>query len=362
MENYHDDHVNIKIDLSPFITDDCQYSGSIFLGLKSPKLLLTDRWVRDASVSNDFIYLAKDCKIFNFGFRYESNGNYADFIGWPKYLESELENQSYKNTIDENKHSLVFSTIECGFHFFHPHCRLYGHFLMECLYKLFIYREIIRVGCNIPVILPKCSPSFVKEWVFSLIDRDHVLEVDCDNSFLVKRLYDFSFYEFYVYPNHLVAMIQHFVQSINNSCESVNFPKKIFISRKNVDSLTDGRILINENQLQDVAISNDYVVLHPEEYSIIDQVKLFGNATHIVGEYGSALHNAIFSKRNTSIVVFNHINHLQQSIARSFGHKLYFIMPRAGRPVCDNAATITASNPCQYAIDANVFNELLDII
>jgi capsular polysaccharide biosynthesis protein len=51
------------------------------------------------------------------------------------------------------------------------------------------------------------------------------------------------------------------------------------------------------------AIALDFKILHPEDYSIQDQVKLFRYAEVIAGEDGSAMHNIGFSEKSPLVLM-----------------------------------------------------------
>jgi O-antigen biosynthesis protein WbqL len=53
----------------------------------------------------------------------------------------------------------------------------------------------------------------------------------------------------------------------------------------------------------------------------------------IAGEYGSGLHNAIFSREARHVIAFNWINLVQQAIGMARGHGNIFILPEGGQPI-----------------------------
>ena len=77
-------------------------------------------------------------------------------------------------------------------------------------------------------------------------------------------------------------------------------PKKIFISRAKVER----RGLKNQCELEAIFKSKGFYVCHPEIMKFSDQVRLFANATHIAGPYGSAIFNALFAQHPAALLVF----------------------------------------------------------
>jgi capsular polysaccharide biosynthesis protein len=68
--------------------------------------------------------------------------------------------------------------------------------------------------------------------------------------------------------------------------------RKLYLSRRGIGGT---RILTNAATIEQMAERSGFEMVFPETLSFIDQVRLFGQASQIVGEYGSALHNVIFS-------------------------------------------------------------------
>jgi capsular polysaccharide biosynthesis protein len=71
-----------------------------------------------------------------------------------------------------------------------------------------------------------------------------------------------------------------------------------------------------------------FQTLKPEQLSVIEQIEQFAQADLIVGEDGSALHNAGFSQRGTSLIVLSRgdkINYWHGAVACAAGLKLDYI-------------------------------------
>ncbi len=105
--------------------------------------------------------------------------------------------------------------------------------------------------------------------------------------------------------------------------------EKLFLSRR---AITKGRHKVENREEIGAAISAlGYAIIRPEELSFEDQIRAIDNARIIVGEYGSALHNAIFARPGTTVVCLNWINSYQSQIASLFGHKVGYIPPDDGQ-------------------------------
>jgi len=71
---------------------------------------------------------------------------------------------------------------------------------------------------------------------------------------------------------------------------------RIFLSRGNTNQQ---RAILNREAVEAVAAERGFTPISPETLPFIDQVSLFAGATMLVGEYGSALHSAVFSAPGT---------------------------------------------------------------
>jgi capsular polysaccharide biosynthesis protein len=63
----------------------------------------------------------------------------------------------------------------------------------------------------------------------------------------------------------------------------------------------------------------DLLVIDPAHLSITEQVELFWNASMVVGEYGSALHNTVFGRAGQVVISIGKINPLQSHICKLMG-------------------------------------------
>ena len=85
---------------------------------------------------------------------------------------------------------------------------------------------------------------------------------------------------------------------------------KIFIDRDqfklldlaNLEKFKNYRVLLNEKEIKTFLISRGFRIIKPQNYSLLDQVKIFSNAKIIVGLYGAAMMMISFCKKNTKII------------------------------------------------------------
>ncbi|WP_159992330.1 DUF563 domain-containing protein [Roseomonas sp. 18066] len=80
---------------------------------------------------------------------------------------------------------------------------------------------------------------------------------------------------------------------------TLDAPERIYISRSRVA----GRPLTNESEVEAYFLSKGFVVVHPQEHPIEDQIKLFGRARMVAAAGGSATHNFVFSPAETKMLI-----------------------------------------------------------
>jgi hypothetical protein len=101
---------------------------------------------------------------------------------------------------------------------------------------------------------------------------------------------------------------------------------RILISRlmhKNINSLQ--RHITNIESLWHYAkVVHGFEIVHPEQLSWDKQVELFSRAKIVLGEYGSALHNALFSPKSTVILSVGVVNLHQSALGALRGHRQAF--------------------------------------
>jgi len=124
--------------------------------------------------------------------------------------------------------------------------------------------------------------------------------------------------------------------------------KKIFIDRdqlklidkNNLNKFAGYRILLNETEIRDYLSSIGFKIIKPENFSFLEQVKIFFSADYIVGLYGASMMMLSFCKKNTKILEikpqkggdeFKNISKLMQ-----LKHKQIILKPIIKSPIPQN--------------------------
>lgn len=81
---------------------------------------------------------------------------------------------------------------------------------------------------------------------------------------------------------------------------------RLYVSRRR---LAAGSSVSNAEQVERLVRQRGYRVVHPETMTLDEQVSVFSQARLVVGEYGSALHNTVFSPALTRVAVLQPPDH-----------------------------------------------------
>ena len=99
--------------------------------------------------------------------------------------------------------------------------------------------------------------------------------------------------------------------------------RRICVARRK--NILDPRSFTSKSFFERTAQELGYELLIPNEMSIQSQIAAFSAADVIVGEYGSALHNSVFSRAGTVLGVLNIIGIEQTRLCAAFNQRLVML-------------------------------------
>jgi O-antigen biosynthesis protein WbqL len=105
---------------------------------------------------------------------------------------------------------------------------------------------------------------------------------------------------------------------------------RIYIRRPNPGTV---RLLSNREEIENIAIANGLRMIAPETLPIRDQVKLFSGSRLIVGEYGSGMHNTLFSTDRALVLCLNYMDVCQSRLSQLRRYQVGYVLPSNGQPV-----------------------------
>ncbi len=95
-----------------------------------------------------------------------------------------------------------------------------------------------------------------------------------------------------------IRILRFFFDKILLNVKSPEFRNKIYIRREDASY----RKILNEADLIDKLRKQDFEIINPQHFEIVEQMKIFANANIIISPHGSNLSNLIFCKKGTKII------------------------------------------------------------
>ena len=210
---------------------------------------------------------------------------------------------------------------------------VYGHWLVDIMPKLFALQLAGLDLDSLSYLVPSNIQAFGLEWLRlaglrddQLVIYDPNLEIVVARELIVPVLLRSGSRASTLFKGAVDFLLD--VLDRNNPGVRVPTPEAIFISRARANR--DGRIMLNRDAIEAMAVDCGYTLVYPERLPIIDQVALFRGATHIVGEYGSGLHGSIFSAPRTRVCSLRgaarHPGFLQSGLAQALGQECGYVL------------------------------------
>jgi hypothetical protein len=128
---------------------------------------------------------------------------------------------------------------------------------------------------------------------------------------------------------------------------------RVFLSR---GRLKQQRVLVNRDDVEDIAAERGFAVVSPETMPFQEQVSLFSGARLIVGEYGSALHGCVFSGAGAVVCGLRgnarHPSFIQSGIGAALRQHTGYVLGDAPRQEVEQ----------RFAVDVADFERALDVM
>jgi capsular polysaccharide biosynthesis protein len=206
--------------------------------------------------------------------------------------------------------------------------KVYGHWLIEFIPRAKLAVEALGAGLSDAVIpLPVETPKFVIDMLeyFAGIRPDRILRFDPALAALQSQMAIVPSYPHTKY--HLHSFVEKFYAGFRS--HEGGEPIRLCVTRANYEKGTfgDRRVFQEREMLERSAAQRGYTIVDPATLPLSEQIRLFGSASTIVGEYGSGLHNAIFSRRGTKVGAIGMPNVIQSRIGARFGHVNFYVLP-----------------------------------
>lgn len=231
---------------------------------------------------------------------------------------------------------------------------LYGHWMVDFMPRLEMLRMAGRALSDLRFLLPSDLPNFAREWLA-------LAGIRLDQLVLYEPETELCRCEIALMPTNLRAggrtlprMADAARWMTEIACRKpITRDRSLYVSRENWGNIT--RRLDNFEEVEAVMSDYGFETVYPEKLSIVDQVELFASARIVAGDYGSGLHNTIFSQHGTPVVALRgialHPGFLQSGLCEIRSQPLSYIF---GKTCVDDQGFQ------HYAINSNHLRQCLD--
>jgi capsular polysaccharide biosynthesis protein len=331
-----------------------------FLGVLNARVVgpfLSEKWLRSRPASGTAVLFARNIRVVGESFMFYRDDLFLPDEEIVHHMETIASRPEQMSRLDRLKCTHPDMFIDRAFVISHFSSKVYGHFLTEIMPKLAIIKDYYDNGIRIPIVLSASEPRFVRNFVRFAIPDAEICTPPSDAGCLVNICLIPSHCSMYLLNSHHLAFIDSLVckSQILQNKEGVKTPERVIISRQKLG--TTYRILENWDQIIRIAEHYGYQVIAPETMPLEQQIVLFAQASHVLGEYGSALHNCLFAQRKQSVLSLNWINLIQQAIGLARGQPNMFIFPESGVPILPGGPI-----EARYSISGDLLSEALDFL
>ncbi len=205
--------------------------------------------------------------------------------------------------------------------------QVYGHFLIEMMPRILLVQRIFwDTGLRCRILLDKAAPK----WLLTIlrdnfgITRDDIEFFDSQTERVrLRQAIMPSLLHFYDGFHPLLnELIDNFLLKMDLPAPHPG-QERIFIARREFrNEHSQQRFCRNEADLIEIAKNRyGFQVLAAEDLSWREQLAIFRNAKTVVGQWGSGMHNAIFSGPGTKIGQLGATNTIQSEIGSLRKHQ-----------------------------------------
>lgn len=186
--------------------------------------------------------------------------------------------------------------------------QVWGHWLVDVLPRIKLVRRVLPDITLVVSDALGCSADLLEQ---AGIDLRKVIFYDPLKSVLTAdRMFFPSFLRF---ANAFSPLAGDIFPTL--SSHEKQRGRKLYVTRSRT---TQGSTLLNHEEIQGLFLRRGFEVISPETISVDAQLRLFAQASHIAGEYGSGLHNSIFSPPGTPVMCLQSEN-IKQFVQAGIG-------------------------------------------
>jgi hypothetical protein len=217
-----------------------------------------------------------------------------------------------------------------------PGHRVYGHWLVDVLPKVYLLDALGHELGGLNILLPQTTPRFAMDWLNLIgIGPDRIVFHDprrcrLDVEHLLVPTGYRNINRFSPSFADAASFLLRRVEGHSRPSRPQHGGARVFLSRGEAGS----RRCSNRRVVERMAEQAGFAVIQPETLPLREQIDLFVGAREIVGEYGSALHGSMFSGAGAVIcglrsISAKHAAFVQSGIADALGQHAGYVFGKA---------------------------------
>lgn len=208
-----------------------------------------------------------------------------------------------------------------------PGHRTYGHWIIDFLPRIALARDALGAQFRtLKYLILHDTP----DWAMRLLDMFFgIKEADCyrmacgHDEVVCSRVVHPTYAS--TYPFLIHSFLRRFYRG---AYPPVSSHRRLCVQRRVADG--DGRFFLQRDAFEQEARRRGFELVNPLDLTLAEQIATFASARVIVGEYGSALHNSVFSASSTAVGVVNAPGVEQTRLCAAFGQPILY-MPSSNR-------------------------------
>ena len=228
--------------------------------------------------------------------------------------------------------------VDTGFYLDHPVSHHFGHFVGDCICRLFAWDIVRQMFGDVKLIIARRSHNAFQMPLlaaFDVTDSDIVWVEDglvrCKRMVMATRSLGV---ERYASPSSV--RVWHRIRD-HWARRDISRPNRIYLSRRGVAD----RKLMNEAEVEATFQRHGFTIVRPETISVQEQIALVSNALLVAGPTGSGMFNLAFQGRLRSVFVLapeNWLNRTERLLCAGSDSDVWYrlgssiVPPSAGSP------------------------------
>ena len=202
-----------------------------------------------------------------------------------------------------------------------PGHQTYGHWIIDFLPRIAIARDALgpyfrQLAFLVLTDTPDWAKALLKR--FFDIDEHQLIYFELGKDEFRCEQVCYPTYA-HSYPFNIHSYLQRFYRKYWRGGSA---DRKICIKRR---SSSSGRVFERQDEFERLAMEQGFELIDPQALSFDEQIELFASAAVVVGEYGSALHNCVFSSETTVFGVLNAPGVEQTRLCAAFGQPTVYV-------------------------------------